>query len=105
LDGRAVLNCSDDMAGEIDKEVMQILKGCYDRAEELLAGNRDVLDKIADYLITKETITGEEFMKIYNEVKGIVVEPKTEKKDEKLEEKIEEKLLEIKEEVKQSDSI
>jgi cell division protease FtsH len=78
LDGRAVLNCGDETAAEIDKEVMQILKGCYERAEQLLSGNRDVLDKIADYLITKETITGEEFMKIYNEVKGIVEEPKAE---------------------------
>lgn len=71
LDGRPVLNCADDTAGEIDKEVMAILKQCYDRAEALLADNRDVLDKIAEYLISKETITGEEFMKIYREVKGI----------------------------------
>lgn len=78
LDGRAVLNCGDETAGEIDKEVMQILKRCYDRAEELLSGSRDVLDKIAEFLITKETITGEEFMKIYNEVKGITEEPKVE---------------------------
>ena len=78
LDGRAVLNCGEETAGEIDKEVMQILKKCYDRAEELLAGNRDVLDKIADFLISKETITGEEFMKIYYEVKGITPEPKSE---------------------------
>ncbi|MDF2944623.1 MAG: ATP-dependent metalloprotease FtsH [Herbinix sp.] len=81
LDGRSVLNCSDSTSGDVDKEVMQILKGCYDKAEQLLAGNRDVLDKIADYLIIKETITGEEFMKIYNEVKGIVVEPKDEIKE------------------------
>ncbi len=81
LDGRAVLNCGDDTAGEIDKEVMQILKTCYDRAEELLAGSREILDKIADYLITKETITGEEFMKIYNEVKGIEDEPQDEPQD------------------------
>jgi cell division protease FtsH len=78
LDGRAVLNCGDQTAAEIDTEVMQILKKCYSRAEELLAGNREVLDKIADYLITKETITGDEFMKIYREVKGIVDEPKPE---------------------------
>ncbi len=78
LDGRAVLNCGEETAGEIDKEVMQILKSCYDRAEELLTGNRDVLDKIADFLISKETITGEEFMNIYNEVKGIIDEPKSE---------------------------
>jgi cell division protease FtsH len=82
LDGRAVLNCGDETAAEIDKEVMQILKGCYERAEQLLSGNRDVLDKIADYLITKETITGEEFMKIYNEVKGIVEEPKADASEE-----------------------
>ncbi|CRZ35185.1 cell division protease FtsH [Herbinix hemicellulosilytica] len=71
LDGRPVLNCSDETAGDIDKEVMKILNGCYERAKKLLAENRDVLDKIAEYLISKETITGEEFMKIFNEVKGI----------------------------------
>ena len=81
LDGRSVLNCGEETAGEIDKEVMQILKKCYDRAEELLAGNREVLDQIAEYLITKETITGEEFMRIYNEIKGIKEEPKEETKD------------------------
>jgi cell division protease FtsH len=77
LDGRAVLNCGDETAGEIDKEVMMILKGCYDKAESLLSGNRDVLDKIAEFLISKETITGQEFMKIYREVKGIEEDPDT----------------------------
>lgn len=71
LDGRPVLNCSDETAGDIDKEVMRILKDCYDRAEALLHGNRETLDRIADFLIRKETITGDEFMQIYNEVKGI----------------------------------
>jgi cell division protease FtsH len=74
LDGRPVLNCADNTASEVDQEVMKILKECNDKAEALLGGNRDVLDKIADYLITKETITGEEFMKIYHEVKGITEE-------------------------------
>lgn len=69
LDGRAVLNCGDATAAEIDNEVMKILKECYQRAEDLLAGNRDVLDKIAEFLIEKETITGKEFMDIYNQVK------------------------------------
>lgn len=78
LDGRSVLNCGEDTASDIDKEVMQILKDCYDKAESLLAGNREVLDHIAEYLISKETITGEEFMKIYNEIKGIQEEPKGE---------------------------
>lgn len=77
LDGRAVLNCADATAAQIDQEVMRILKECYDKAEVLLAANRDVLDKIADYLFEKETITGKEFMIIFNEVKGIEV-PKQE---------------------------
>lgn len=76
LDGRAVLNCGDATAAEIDQEVMAILKECYKRAEDQLAGNREVLDKIAEFLIEKETITGKEFMEIYNKVKGI--EPKAE---------------------------
>lgn len=70
LDGRPVQNCSNETAGEIDKEVMRILKECYDKAYKLLSENRDVLDKIAEFLIVKETITGEEFMRIYKEVKG-----------------------------------
>ena len=68
LDGRAVLNCGDATAAEVDKEVMDILKNCYEKAKGLLSGNRDVLDKIAAFLVEKETITGKEFMAIYNEV-------------------------------------
>lgn len=78
LDGRSVLNCGEETAGEIDREVMQILKDCYDKAENLLAGSREVLDQVAEYLINKETITGEEFMKIYNNIKGITEKPKEE---------------------------
>lgn len=74
LDGRPVLNCSDETAGEVDKEVMKILKECNEKAEALLADNREVMDKIADFLINKETITGEEFMNIYHEVKGFEVD-------------------------------
>lgn len=70
LDGRAVLNCGEQTASEIDKEVMDILKKCYKKAEELLSQNREALDKIADFLYNKETITGEEFMKIFNEVRN-----------------------------------
>lgn len=71
LDGRAVLNCGDATAAEIDTEVMRILKGCYDKAEKLLSENRVILDRIAEFLVEKETVTGKEFMEIYNEVKGI----------------------------------
>ena len=71
LDGRAVLNCGDATAGEIDEEVMKMLKEAYAEAKRLLAENREALDKIAAFLIEKETITGKEFMKIFREVKGI----------------------------------
>jgi cell division protease FtsH len=87
LDGKTVLNCSDETSGEVDHEVMSILKECYDKAEQILQGNRDVLDKIADFLISKETITGEEFMKIYREVKGIPEESKTLEDNQEKEEK------------------
>lgn len=71
LNGRTVLNCSDATAADIDTEVMEILKQAYDEAKQLLNDNKDALDKIADFLIEKETITGKEFMKIYRKVKGI----------------------------------
>jgi len=74
LDGRSVLNCGDATAAEIDQEVMLLLKESYEEAKRLLSGNRDVMDKIAEFLIEKETITGKEFMKIYNQVRGIVTE-------------------------------
>ncbi len=71
LNGRTVLNCSDVTAADIDQEVMAILKESYEEAKRLLSENRDALDKIAAFLIEKETITGKEFMKIFREVKGI----------------------------------
>ena len=77
LGGRATLNCGEATAAEIDQEVMKILKDAYDQALALLADNRDCLDKIAAFLIERETITGKEFMKIFREVKGIP-DPETE---------------------------
>jgi cell division protease FtsH len=71
LDGRAVLNCGDATEAEIDQEVMRILRECYEKAEELLRGDREALDKLAEFLIQHETITGKEFMKIFRKVKGI----------------------------------
>lgn len=70
LDGRTVLNCSDVTSAEIDSEVKDLLKRCYDEARSLLAANRDVLDRIADYLYEEETITGKQFMEIFNDVKN-----------------------------------
>ena len=74
LSGRAVLNCGDDTATEIDHEVMQLLHYSYEEAKRLLNEHREALDKIADYLIRRETITGKEFMKIFRAVeKGIEI--------------------------------
>ena len=68
LSGRAVLNCGDDTATEIDHEVMKLLHDSYEESKRLLRGHRTALDKIAEYLIRKETITGKEFMKIFRTV-------------------------------------
>ena len=70
LDGRAVLNCGDETAGEIDKEVMHLLREAYNKAISLLRENMEALDKISAFLIEKETITGKEFMDIFNEVRA-----------------------------------
>lgn len=80
LDGRTSLNCADNTAAEVDAEVMKILKEAYDEALTMLRENRDVMDKIAAFLIERETITGKEFMKIYREAKGLP-EPEDDKKD------------------------
>ncbi len=79
LDGRSSLNCADNTASQIDTEVMNMLKECYDEALGLLRENREVMDKIAAHLIEKETITGKEFMRIYREAKGL---PEPEEKEE-----------------------
>ena len=71
LSGHTVLNCGQETATEIDKEVMRILKDAYDKAIALLEDNRECLDKIAAFLIEKETITGKEFMQIFRDVKGL----------------------------------
>ena len=81
LDGRAVLNCADETAAKIDEEVARLMREFYDRAVKIIKENRDVLDKIAEYLIEKETITGKEFIKMYREIKGLS-EPEEDKKEE-----------------------
>ncbi|MFR2955723.1 MAG: ATP-dependent zinc metalloprotease FtsH [Lachnospiraceae bacterium] len=71
LDNRPVMNCSEATAAEVDAEVMKVLKESYDEAKCLLTEHRKALDKIAAFLIEKETITGKEFMQIFHEVEGI----------------------------------
>ena len=74
LSGRAVLNCGDDTATEVDHEVMILLHNSYEEAKRLIGSHREALDKIAAYLIRRETITGKEFMKIFHAVeRGIEI--------------------------------
>ena len=68
LDGRPVMNCGQETASDIDREVMDLLKSCYEQAKKLLSENRDVLDRIAGFLAEKETITGKQFMELYDQV-------------------------------------
>ena len=88
LDGRPVTNCGEETAAEIDREVMKMLKDAYEEAKRLLSENREALDKIAAFLIEKETITGKEFMKIFCEVQGIEEEEEPQKQ--RIEMKVEE---------------
>lgn len=88
LDGRPVLNCGEATAAEIDAEVMSMLKTAYEEAKRLLRENREALDKISDFLIEKETITGKEFMKIFREVQGIKEPEEALEDSEKKEERI-----------------
>ena len=79
LEGRTALNCSDTTAAEIDTEVVEILKDSYEKALSMLRENRQIMDKLAEFLIEKETITGKEFMQIFRREKGL---PEPEEKKE-----------------------
>lgn len=81
LDSAATLNCSDATEAEIDAEVVAILKESYEKAKEMLGENRELMDKLAEYLIERETITGKEFMEIFRREKGLP-EPEEEPKAE-----------------------
>lgn len=83
LNGAAGLICGEDTAAQIDEEVLAIINSCYNNAYKMLEDNKEVLDKISEYLFEKETITGKEFMKMYRELKGIP-EPEEEKKEEEI---------------------
>ena len=80
LEGRASMTCGERTAAEVDQEVLRIVTECYDKATDLLEENREILDKISDYLYEHETITGKEFMKIFRDLKGLD-DPEEKKKD------------------------
>jgi cell division protease FtsH len=71
LDGGAGLICGENTSSEIDQEVLSIINKAYDDAMQMLKDNREILDRIAEYLYEKETITGKEFMDMFREMKGI----------------------------------
>ena len=71
LNGAAGLICGEDTAAQIDEEVLKVINTCYENAYQMLEENKEVLDKISEYLFEKETITGKEFMKMYRELKGM----------------------------------
>ena len=92
LEGRAAMNCADATAAEVDEEVRKMMESCYEEAKKILSENLGVMDVIAAYLIKEETITGEQFMKLYRREKGI---PEPEKKQEAEEPKQEAPAAEI----------
>ncbi len=81
LEGRASMTCGDKTASLVDDEVLSIITKAYQDAYHMLEENRDILDRISDYLYDKETITGKEFMEIYCEMKGIPMPDTDEKTD------------------------
>ena len=85
LSGGAGLICGENTAAQIDEEVLAVINSCYNNAYQMLEENKEVLDKISEYLFEKETITGKEFMKMYRELKGI---PEPEEKKEEIQEEI-----------------
>ena len=85
LDGTASLTCSEQTATGVDEEVVAILKESYEEALSLLRENSDIMDKLAEFLIEKETITGKEFMEIFRKEKGLP-EPEEKKEEPKREE-------------------
>ncbi len=104
LSGRAVLDCGDNTATEVDHEVMMLLHKSYEEAKELIGAHMDALHKIADFLIRKETITGKEFMKIFRAVEqGMDIPENLDELDQpdKKEEHKEEHLEELSEEHKE----
>ena len=66
LDGSTMMNCADSTSSAADEEIHKLLMDCYEDAKRLLTEHRALLDEIAMYLLTKETITGDEFMTYVN---------------------------------------
>lgn len=99
------MNCGEATAAEIDAEVMEMLKAAYEEAKRLLRENREALDKISEFLIEKETITGKEFMKILRKVQGIEEPEEEVKKEARIAMKPVEELLAVPETAENTDVV
>ena len=75
LDGSARMDCSNETSAKVDAAVMRLLNEAYARAKQVLVENRALLDEIAEYLLVKETITGDELMAFVNADKQTAEEP------------------------------
>ena len=82
LEGQAYMDCSQEMAAEVDKEVMRILAEAFADAKKLLSENRGLLDEISEFLLVKETITGDELMAYVNADKNKLPEPEAPSQEE-----------------------
>lgn len=74
LDGRTVLNCSDETAAKVDEAIRKVMKECYEKTKVMLRENEEILAKASEFLIEKETITGKQFMEIFRAVKNPISE-------------------------------
>ena len=81
LNRNTIQNCADETAAQVDEEVKALIRTSYEEAKRMLTENREILNKIADYLYEKETISGREFMEIYCREKGIPLPEKEEGSD------------------------
>ena len=104
LDGRPVLYCGEATAARIDDVVMKVIAGCYENAQKLLSENRAILDKLADHLIERETITGKEFMEIYHQFKPEEDNEQTDEKASETKESSEQTTEKASEEDKQTEN-
>lgn len=83
LDGRNVSNCSEETKTQLDNEIIRVLKEAHDKAEKLLRENMEALHKISEFLIEKETITGEQFMSILDGIRNREAQENDEENEEK----------------------
>ena len=74
LDGQAVLDCSQETSAIVDREVQKLLQSCFEDAKRILTEHRSLLDEVSEFLLSKETITGDELMAYVNAEKKAIAD-------------------------------